>query len=232
MVTRPDDVAERTARGLRDRGHQVLLAPVLTIVPTGAPPPAWDDVQAILVTSRQAVLALAGQRLTRPVWSVGQSTADAARAADWPQGGVGAADGTALADLLSSSLDPKAGALVHARGRTAAPGLATRLKRGGFDYRPWIVYAAEPVRRWPPETVAALADGGVDAITFHSPDSARAFLGLIAAAEMGERLERIDAFCLSEKVAQVLGDARFRAIHVAAHPNETAMGTLLEATGH
>ena len=75
LITRPADLAERTAARARALGHQVLLAPVMAIRPRAGPPPDLTDVQAILVTSRNAVPAVARLAPDRPIYAVGEGTA-------------------------------------------------------------------------------------------------------------------------------------------------------------
>ena len=79
LITRPRAEAAVLARELEARGHEVLVEPLLTIAPVADVIPALDDVQAILLTSANAVPALRGTNPRLPVFVVGEATARAAR---------------------------------------------------------------------------------------------------------------------------------------------------------
>ena len=57
LVTRPETEAARTTRQLEAMGHRVTIAPLLEIV-TETPPLDIRGVQALVLTSRNAVHAL------------------------------------------------------------------------------------------------------------------------------------------------------------------------------
>ena len=90
LVTRPRAEAEHTALELVKRGHDALIAPMLTIEPVKADfnPASFD---AIVITSGNAVRSLVQSALqnslVRPVLAVGSQTAHAARDAGSLLGG-------------------------------------------------------------------------------------------------------------------------------------------------
>src|SRR5882672_3425567 len=95
LVTRPDPDGERTAEGLRARGHDVVLAPLLRMETIGFE--LGDEAYgAVVMTSANAARAIAGHparaRLTAlTAFTVGRHTAVAARAAGF--GEIQSADG-------------------------------------------------------------------------------------------------------------------------------------------
>src|SRR3954469_16609891 len=98
LVTRPAPDNERTASALRERGFDVLLAPMLRFEPVALPDDAGRDAAAVIVTSSNALRAAAPQLadsnwLHLPLFAVGGHTADAAREAGFTQ--VMSADGDA-----------------------------------------------------------------------------------------------------------------------------------------
>ena len=58
LVTRPQPGAAETARRLLALGRTPVLAPVLEIVPLAADLPPPDGIQAVLITSANALAAL------------------------------------------------------------------------------------------------------------------------------------------------------------------------------
>jgi len=235
LITRPAALAERTAARARALGHDVLLAPVMTLAPREPTPPDMGDVRAVLVTSRNAVPAVARLAPTPPVFAVGEGTAEALAAAGVEVAGVGAGDGASLARLVTARLgaDTGAGALLHPTGEVWARGLADALAAAGFDYRPWVVYAAEPTPNLPAAARAALHGGAIDAVTLHSPRSARLFAERVHEAGLDGATAGAAALCLSANVAAAAAAAlRWREIKIAARSDETGMGGLLEDLEH
>ncbi|TVQ32326.1 MAG: uroporphyrinogen-III synthase [Geminicoccaceae bacterium] len=229
LVTRPAEVRERTAATARRLGHAVMFAPVMTIRALDVPRPDFTGVQALLVTSRQAVGTVAAWQPTPPVWAVGDGTKAALDEAGVPVVGVGAGDGVSLGRLLAEHLAPARGLLLHASGAVTAHGLQSTLQAAGFAYRAIAVYRAVGVPALPPAVADALDRGVVDAVTLHSPESAKRLLELVEAAGLGERLSAVTGLCLSENVAMAARSRRWRELRVASQPDERGMGGLLEA---
>ena len=85
LVTRPEPDAERTAAGLRTRGHIVLVAPLLRIETVENAEIGPGPFAAILVTSANAAPAIVTHRRfaqlrALPVFAVGDRSAQAMRA--------------------------------------------------------------------------------------------------------------------------------------------------------
>ncbi len=153
LVTRPETEAPRTKRKLEAMGHSVTIAPLLKIV-TIAPPLDTSNVQALVLTSRNAVHSLRGHRdletLRRlPVISVGKSTAEAARDAGFTVELEGDAGGAELAALIIGHYAPKDGYLLHISGEAIAYDLDAALAPHGFTIRRAIVYRSEPIDHLP-----------------------------------------------------------------------------------
>src|SRR6185436_5624485 len=109
LVTRPHPDDETTAKALRDRGFDVLRAPMLRFEPV----PFQDDADArygaIIVTSANALRAimphLAGSRLLNlPLFAVGEHTASVARDAGFGEVMTAKGDAAALRELVTSAV--------------------------------------------------------------------------------------------------------------------------------
>jgi uroporphyrinogen-III synthase len=107
LVTRPEPDCERTAALLRERGHEVLLLPLLRIEPVADAELGSGPWAAVLLTSANAVRAIAGHRrfgelAGLPVYAVGQRTRTGAAAAGFVS--IVSADGDveALVRLIAS----------------------------------------------------------------------------------------------------------------------------------
>jgi uroporphyrinogen-III synthase len=225
LITRPQEDGKEIARRLAQRGHQALLAPLLTPRFHDGPEPDLKGVQAILATSANGIRAFVrrSDRRDFSVFAVGPQTADEARNCGFTE--VRNADGDAKALALAATLwAAKKGVLLHVCGEDAPGTLAENLILRGFKVRRCPLYAIEPATSLPDEARAALQARALDAAMFFSPKSARIF-GLLAD---GLPTEDLTALCISPATAQALSPTPFARIAVAAKPNQAAILALLD----
>jgi uroporphyrinogen-III synthase len=225
LITRPQEDGKEIAARLAERGHQALLAPLLTPRFHDGPEPDLKGVQAILATSANGIRAF-GRRSARrdfSVFAVGPQTAEEARKSGFTE--VRNADGDAKALALAATLwAAKKGVLLHVCGEDAPGTLAENLILRGFKVRRCPLYAIEPATSLPDEARTALQDRALDAAMFYSPKSARIF-GFLAD---GLPTEDLTALCISPATAQALSPTPFARIAVAAKPNQAAILALLD----
>jgi uroporphyrinogen-III synthase len=229
LVTRPAGEAQATGAALTALGHQVVLAPMLTIVfrEAALPPGPFDR---LVVTSGNALAALAGQPalaplLALPLAAVGRRTAQAARA-------------FGFADVIMAGRDV-AGLLAH--GRSAWPAhqrvlylagadhtmdLAAALAPEGHAVEVAIVYDAVETERFAVDAALALRQRRIDAVLHYSARTAQAFLACCEGTIPLARTE-LRHLCLSGRVADVLVSAGVHAVEVAARPDEEALFALI-----
>jgi uroporphyrinogen-III synthase len=228
LVTRPEPEGGATAARLRARGHEALVAPLLRIEAVtdaviGAGP--WSGV---IMTSRNAARAIEQHRrvaeLRRlPVFTVGRSTAAAARAAGFTD--VRSADGDAgeLVDLILSGGTTPGGPLLYLAGVDRAADVAGDLRAAGLPADTVVIYRAVAAQEFSTSVCDALAAGGLDGVLHLSRRSADIFL---ACARRGGLLDRALApthYCLSAQVAEPLVAAGARHVAVAPRPEESAL---------
>jgi uroporphyrinogen-III synthase len=227
LVTRPATEAQRTARQFEAMGHRVTLAPLLDVV-TLRPTLVTDGAQAIAVTSRNAIHALASHPQSAklralPVLAVGKSTAAAAREAGFTVALEGDAGGAELAGLIIAKLSASAGPLLHIGGETVAFDLASALQPAGFTVRRAVVYRSEPIDRLPDAVTAALSSGILDAVLLMSPRTSEAWCRLVVAAGLSDVARQLRHLCLSPGVAAALAPLGPPYIEIAVKPNEEQM---------
>jgi uroporphyrinogen-III synthase len=225
LITRPQEDGKEIAARLAERGHQALLAPLLTPRFHDGPEPDLKGVQAILATSANGIRAFVRRSGRRDfsVFAVGPQTAEEARKSGFTE--VRNADGDAKALALAATLwAAKKGVLLHVCGDDAPGTLAENLILRGFKVRRCPLYAIEPATSLPDEARTALQDRALDAAMFFSPKSARIF-GLLAD---GLPTEDLTALCISPATAQALSPTPFARIAVAAKPNQAAILALLD----
>ena len=220
LVTRPADDAAETAARLAEMGIEAVIAPATRIEPVRRGPLDLDGAQAVLVTSRNAVRALAGATALRDValLAVGDATAALAREAGFRSVESAGGDSGDLARLAAAMLDPGAGRLVHAAGEAAGDGLCRDLAGRGFAAAPEVLYRAAPAPL-PDGARGLLAAGEIALALFFSAGAARAFADILR-REGGEGwCGKIAAICLSGRVAEAAAALPWRGLRRAARPD-------------
>jgi uroporphyrinogen-III synthase len=233
LVTRPEPDASREAEALGSRGHQPVLAPLLTIEFTGPVPLQLDGAQALIVTSRNALRALAahpelGAALTLPLFAVGEGSARLAQELGFADVTIGPGTGAELAALMLDELKPGKGAVVHLAGETLAFDLKGTLEKEGFAMRAPVLYRATPLREFPAEAAALLASGELEGVILMSPRTARTFAALFAALRPVRKARGLVCYCLSKAVADAV-IALGVETRVAAGPREEDVLALLDS---
>lgn len=233
LVTRPQPDASRQADALAALGHTPVLAPMLGIEAIGDVALHFDGVQALIVTSRNALRALRShgrlaEALRLPLLAVGEATAAEARALGFAR--VTAAPGTGedLAQQIAASLDPSGGALLHLRGEAVAFDVKSALEAKGFAVRQAVLYRSVPAGDFPPEALSALAAGTLDGVILMSPRTATTFTHLVRRHGLVTQVSRVVCYCLSGAVAKAAEPLGARTI-VAESPREDEVLALLAA---
>jgi uroporphyrinogen-III synthase len=218
LITRPIEDSEETTRQLALRGHQGLVAPLMTLRFLDGPDVTLENVQAILATSANGVRALARRTPKRDValFAVGPQTATEAQRLGFRS--VKSADGDARALALAASrwAEPGKGTLLHVAGEGNDGKLADSLS--AFTVRREILYAVHPVEKMPEAAAAALREGKVEAALFYSPRSAAIFRD--CAVREALPVKALIAICISAAAAAALAPLSFRDVRVAARPNQ------------
>ncbi len=223
-VSRPEPGAARTARRLEGLGHAVLLAPVLRIVPTGAPVPdgAFDG---LILTSGNAVPATGGLPRALPVFAVGSRTAERARRAGFSQVHAAGGDAGDLAAQIAGRLPPGS-RLLHAAGEDRKAEPAASLAAAGFRAAVWTAYAARADDALPEAAARALraTDGtGPEVVLHFSRRSARVAGELCREAGLAGAFRALMHYCLSPDVEAGLAEFGVAAHFVAMRPSEDAL---------
>jgi len=230
LVTRPEPDAGREAEALAARGHEAVLAPLLKIEFTRDVPLDFAGVQALIVTSRNALRALRELPDARklPLFAVGEATARAARDIGFANVTTGPGTAEELAELIAATLEPKHGPLVHLAGETLAFDLKSRLEAKGFTLRQPVLYRARPAEQLPAQALSLLKSGKVDGAILLSPLTARTFALLIEKHGVVTQGRRLVCYCLSQAVAEVLSLLGFE-VRVAARPREEEVLALVDS---
>jgi uroporphyrinogen-III synthase len=217
---------------LRATGFDVLLAPMLRFEPVAFSDDGEARYGAVIVTSANALRAIESSPaiellLARPLFAVGERTAEAARAAGFRNIATAAGDLATLRDVIvaaaRSKTLKKAGTLLYLAGADLAGDLAGELGERGFNVVTRITYRMIPVQSLPGEVCDAFAAGRIEAVLHYSRRSARAFLEAVRAAGLEISALALPQCCISEPVASILRDVGAVQVPVAREPNENGL---------
>lgn len=226
LVTRPIEESTQTAERLEQLGHRVVIAPMLKVEPVSFEIP--DDNRSIIITSKNAArmgLLNIGNK-ARPIFAVGEKTAEEARRQGFTNITVG--PGTArqmVPMLLECGLSDKR-KYTHLCGNNLSYNISDVLCGEGLDAVNTITYQTRPVGGLSVGVQEALDAGEVDIALFYSPRTATIFEETVADYGRSDWLGTMDALCLSTRVAEnLLGPWRRK--EYAIIPTEKAMFSML-----
>ena len=230
LITRPRPEGERLARGLRQRGFETRLEPMLEIHHRAVAPPALARPQAIVLTSANGARALAAATALRdpPVYTVGEQTAATAAAVGFETVHAGGGDLDSLAETVRRALDPAAGPLLYGCGADRAGDLGAVLGDAGFTVVPAVLYDAVAAAMLSTGCAEALHRAEIDAVLFFSPRSAAVFVSLVRDAGVEGSCADVTALCLSAAVAEAAAPIRWRWVRIAPRPDASSLLALLD----
>lgn len=235
LITRPAPDNAGTAEALRQRGFDVMLAPVLQFEVL---PFRHDDsvrYAGIIATSANALRAVRSHPLSAelkdaPVYAVGARTAEAAGIVGFAN--VHSADGdvSALRKLIADVMPKRArkAPLLYLAGTDVSGDIAAELGRDGIAVTTLTVYRMIPTGEFSEDVRAAFAAQAIEAVLHYSARSAAAFVAALRAAGLEIGGLAVPQFCLSEPIARVLREAGATRLVVAGRPQETVLLDALE----
>jgi uroporphyrinogen-III synthase len=201
------------------------MAPVLRIVRLTPDLPPPDTLQAILVTSANALDCLPDAYRTVRLLAVGAATGAAAERTGFARVECADGDADALAEYTARVCVAADGKLLLASGMGNGAALAAALDARGFTIERRDVYAARPVERLDEAATEALRHDRVRAALFFSAETARVFVRLAQQGGFGVR--DIDAVAIAGHAAMALERLPWRAIRTARRPTQDEMLALL-----
>jgi uroporphyrinogen-III synthase len=233
LVTRPEPDAQRTAAALRERGHTVTIAPLLKIegvaAEFGSGP--WD---AIVMTSANSCRAAAShpriaELVHRPVFTVGQHSADTAREVGFADVTASGGDVEDLGQLLKEKFAARDRRLLYLAGEDRAADLASDLAGHGIQMKTVVIYRALKVPECPAAAREALAAEEIDGVLHFSRRTVESYLSCAVGAALLDRALAPFHYCLSPMVARPLLQAGSATVRISEKPNEASLVELVGA---
>jgi uroporphyrinogen-III synthase len=220
------------AAALAEFGHEAVPSPMLVVEHLAANKFLLSGAQALIVTSRNALRAIARFEqlpdvISMPLFVVGGATAKLARELGFEN--VSAGPGTAedLVPMIRSVCDPARGPLVHLAGETVAWDLKGALEADGFTVRQPVLYRTTPATELTAKAAEAFRTSTLDGVVLMSPASAATYAALVKRHHVAEQAARLVHYCLSEKVAAALEELPGVAIRVAEKPSQEDLLALI-----
>ena len=209
IITRPVRDAAPLKRRLEALGHEVCLAPLLTIAETIDAPIPRAPYQAVLLTSANGARALAGHParsriIALPAITVGSQSSQAARNTGFREVHHTGGNVTQLIDHVLQALSPGSGPLLYLSGQQTSGDIAGSLGAGGFKVDRVILYAAQPASRLAPAAAEAVRNREARGVLLYSPRTARVWTKCIAADNLIPYMKTLLHYCLSLQVAEAL----------------------------
>jgi uroporphyrinogen-III synthase len=230
LVTRPQPDADTTAAKLQTRGHEVLVAPLLSLEAMDVDLPKEPPWAAVLVTSANAVRALPERHLTAlarlPLLAVGRRTAEAAREAGFSE--VQSADGDMqdLSRLVAARFPASGKPLLYLAGAERSGDLASALAKAWITVETKVVYRMAARSTLPLPVCAALAARRIAGVLHFSQRSAETYRACALAGDLEESALSTVQYCLSEGMAAVFRGTG-AIVRVAPRPEEDVLLDLI-----
>jgi uroporphyrinogen-III synthase len=221
-ITRTQPGADATARRVRARGLEAVVAPLLAVRALEGAPLDLEGVCAVAFTSAHAVHAFCARSEARAlrVFTVGDATAEAARTAGFSMVLSAQGDVKALAAAMATRRRELGGVILHPSAAEPAANLGGALAAMGLRVRQEAVY--ETIEVEPPASLLERL-GEIDHVLLHSAKAANTLARLLKA----HPAPHLTAVALSRQAAGPLARRGLAAVRVAAAPNEAALLDLL-----
>lgn len=227
LITRPEDDYAETAAWVAGLDFTPLSCPMLNVE---ALPFSFDDItpyQALVFTSAKALRPFCNHCAMRdlPVFTVGDVTAERARAMGFTDVTSAGADIDALEIVLATAGLSGDRPLLHVSGTD----IVREIDVPGLKVERRVVYRAVQVDVLPESARAALDRGEVRAVLFYSARTAEAFACAIRQSRLEHQLMTTKALCLADSMVESVRHLPWRALRVASRPDRRGMQDLLAA---
>ena len=228
LITRPLPEGERTAKALRAKGHDVLLAPLMQVRPV--PAVLAGNWSAVIITSANALRVLTAAQLAPllklPLYAVGERSADVARDAGFREVRSAQGDAKALIRLIDERYANESAPHLYLAGVDRAADIEGALAGKGIKVATVEVYRTMTTG-FPPELIAAIEQNKVDAVLHFSQRSADNFMIGARTAGLVAQALALKHLCLSAQVAEPLTAAGAPNVVAARRPDEASLLALL-----
>lgn len=224
VVTRPLGDESLLRDELVERGYHVIHEPLTEIflrhnVRMEVEHAIASDPDAIIITSKHAIQALAMLTELRDMFllCVGGVTANIATQLGFERVSVAGGTVDGIIDYILDCYDEDS-RFLYISGEDITADLGDALSVRGMNLERIVVYDAIASEALSDTLVEQLRRGQIDTLTFFSARTAQIFLSLAEKSGAVSTLEKIDAFCLSESIAEVVKENNWQGVYSADKP--------------
>lgn len=229
LVTRPKGDEISLMELFQDHGYRAIHEPLTTIYLDHTQRQALhqaleSDPDAVIITSRHAAQALSLLSDIRDFFliCVGESTAEVAQSLGFHRVSVAGGNVEKLSHTILASYDEYS-RFVYLSGEHIRADLAAMLASHNMHVERLVLYEAVASEELSDILIEHLKRRQLDGVTFMSQRTAQIFTSLIKKADMVEALTCLQAFCLSDTVAEALKNQPWQQVHVS---NEATLASM------
>lgn len=231
LVTRPEPGVSGTVARLRALGFVPVLLPLTRIVPIEEQHyPDFGAIDALVITSVNAVRHASVEALraliNKPVYTVGDASANAASLAGFVDVRSASGDARDLAKLIISEV-PAGAKLLHIAGVDRTPGFEDAMRLNGLHVFIMESYVAEKISYTTDFLKSLLCDDEISAALMMSPRASRIFSELSENLKINQIFEKTRFFCISSNASVPLSKRFGSQIMISLEPTEESVLALL-----
>lgn len=236
VITRPKGDEAILRDELLERGHHVICEPLTEIVLQHTVRGELEhilhhnhDPDAILITSNHGVQALALLTELRDMFllCVGEATAHIATQLGFERVSVTGETVDHMIDYILDCYDEDA-RFLYVSGEHISTDLGETLGIRGMEVKRIAAYEAVATETLSDTLIEQLKRGHIDVLTFFSQRAVKIFTSLIEKHNLLNELEKIDAFCLSQNIADIAATGNWKKIHASEKPTLASLLTCID----
>jgi uroporphyrinogen-III synthase len=234
LITRPPENAGGSLSLLKERGHDVIHCPLLTIeyLPHKLSCDDMDKIDAFAFTSANGARAFlrlyhAGDISKNcKIFCVGDASFQLFQEKGFQHLFNARGDIHALFALLKSQVT-KGSFIAHIATCDTVGDLVGKLLDVGYNAQKYILYHVQNITAFDKKTYDAFSKGQIQNILFYSPKTANNFMNIVENTPLDIHFESINAYCLSDNIANVIKKLSWGGVKIAKNPNEQSLMDLL-----
>ena len=236
LITRSMSDGEELQDALHALGHRVIHEPLTEIflqhTARGQLLHALEEEpDAVLVTSRYGARALASLSELRdiPLICVGAATAHAAESMGFTRISVAGGDVESMIAYVVHAYDPGS-RFLYVSAQHIRADIPALLKKFGMEATRLALYEASAAEQLSDTLIEQLKRNQIDGVLFLSQRSATIFTELVNKVQIVEAPATMDAFCLSNVIADPLEALPWKSVHVAKKPTLDSLIQCVDTT--
>ena len=184
-----------------------------------------DDFEGIIFTSSNGVRAVSKIKSLHSlkVYTVGEKTALLARSFGFNQVTCLGASVEEAIKYITNSNGEVPQSLIYFSADKITKDLKFDLANFGYKIKQLVVYHTKPTNFFSHELLLAFKSHQIKAVSFYSGATALNYIRLASQYKLKENHRKIEAFALSEQVADILMQIQWLKVHIANRPTDNEM---------